>query len=389
MSKSNRTRMPEGIEVRHQKACKTRTGGRCNCRPSYRAKVSGPNGRLTSAWSPSLDAARNWKIDTLASIKNGQWVEPTTQTVRDAAQAFIAGAKDGSVLTRKGTTYAPSARRGYERALNKHVLPVIGDQRLSDVRRADVQKMVDDLRASGLAGSSVRNALDPLRRIFDRAVKRDLVMVSPCDRIEVPHGTGVRERIASPEEAELLIAALPSGEQGIWATAFYAGLRMSELRALRWTDIDLENNIIRVRRSWDDVEAELERGKSEAAARDVMVIDELRPFLLAHKMATGRRDGDLVFGRTADDACVRSTVRSRALRAWKKAKLTPISPHEARHTFGSLIAAAGINVSERQRQMGHASSAMMDRYTHGIDGSIAEAAELLQAYLDRRKRKAS
>ena len=69
----------------------------------------------------------------------------------------------------------------------------------------------------------------------------------------------------------------------------------------------------------------------------------------------------------------RSTIRRRALKGWDAAGLTPITPHEARHTFGSMLAAAGVDAGERQRQMGHASSAMMDRYTHGIDGSVAEA----------------
>ena len=89
-----------------------------------------------------------------------------------------------------------------------------------------------------------------------------------------------------------------------------------------------------------------------------------------------------MFGKTADRAMIRTTIRSRARRAWKAAKLAPITPHECRHTFGSMLAAAGVDVSERQRQMGHASSAMMDRYTHGIDGSVFEATRRLQSYLD-------
>jgi integrase len=157
---------------------------------------------------------------------------------------------------------------------------------------------------------------------------------------------------------------------------------MAELRALRWTDVD--DNVLRVVQTWDDKEREQERGKTRAAVRTVMVISELRPFLLAHKIATGRRGDDLVFGKSAHEAMVRSTIRSRALRAWEAAGLTPITPHECRHTFGSIMAAAGVDVSERQRQMGHESSKMMDRYTHGLDGSVA-AAERVQAFLNEQR----
>jgi len=93
----------------------------------------------------------------------------------------------------------------------------------------------------------------------------------------------------------------------------------------------------------------------------------------------------LVFGRSASRAAERTTIRSRALSAWQAAGLRPITPHECRHTFGSMLAAAGVDVSERQRQMGHASSSMMDRYTHGFDGSITAAGDLLQAWINEQR----
>jgi integrase len=61
-----------------------------------------------------------------------------------------------------------------------------------------------------------------------------------------------------------------------------------------------------------------------------------------------------VFGRTRCDAFVRSTVRARANRAWEAAGLKPLSPHEARHTYASYLAAAGLTPKEAQTAMGHA-----------------------------------
>ncbi len=383
MSKGNGTRLPEGIEVHHKKACRSRAGRRCNCQPSFRAKATTPAGRVTSPRFPTLAAARNWRADTLAAVNAGSFIPPTTVTVREAAETFIEGAREGTILSRKGAPYRPSVVRDYRADLRRHVLPALGNRRLSDVRRGDVQRLVDDLVARGLAPSTVRNAIDPLRRIFDRAVKRDLVPFSPCQHLEMPRGTGRRERVASRDEARALVAALPESERAIWATALFAGLRMSELRALRWCDVDLKAPAIRVTRSWDDVEGPMEGGKTLAAVRTVAMIDELRPILVSHQLATGRRGEDLVFGRTATVAATRTTIRSRALRAWKAAGLTAIAPHECRHTFGSMFAAAGVDTGERQRQMGHTSSAMMDRYTHGLDGSVAAAGHRLQAWLDR------
>lgn len=390
MSKPNGTRASAGIEVYHQKHCRTREGERrrCNCVPSYRGKVTGPEGRIASPWFKTLAAAVNWRIDTLHAINAGTFVQPTAITVREAAAEFIDGIRAEHIHSRRGLPYSPSTVRDYEGDLNRHVLPKLGDLRLSNVRRREVQTLVDDLNRQGLSASTVRNALDPLRRIFGRAVHRELIPFSPCQNVELPSDTGIRDHVATPAEADALIAALPPEDRALWAMLFYAGLRMGEARALRVCDVDLPAKRIRVRGSWDDKEGAQDRGKTNAATRDVTIIEDLRPFLAAHVLSTGRRGDDLIFGRTANEAVTRSTVRSRARRAWKEAKLTPITPHECRHTFGSMIAAAGVDAGERQRQMGHASSAMMDRYTHGLIGSLEAAGEKLQRWLEAQRSEA-
>lgn len=368
---STRKAKPEkGIEAR------TRAGGAT----SYRGHVwsARDQRRIRGPWFPAVAQARHWRLDTLAGLRAGTVRPPVATTLHEAAAEFIDGARDGRVLNRKGERYRPSVIRDYRGDLDRHVLPTLGDRRLSDVRRGDVQDLVDRLVGAGLAPSTVRNALDPLRRIFDRAVKRDVIAFSPCGHLELPRGTGTRDRIATPAEAAALLAALPTPDRAAWATMFYAGLRMGELRGLRARDVDLSADVIHVEQTWDDQEGAQEGTKSgRTIRRTVSLIGELRPILASHVMASGRRGADLLFGRTATVAEDRSTIRRRALAAWKRAGLAPIGPHECRHTFGSMLAAAGIDAGERQRQMGHASSAMMDRYTHGIDGSVAAAGERL------------
>jgi integrase len=114
--------------------------------------------------------------------------------------------------------------------------------------------------------------------------------------VELPAVEGRRDRIASPAEAEQLLAALPEPDRAVYATAMYAGLRLGELRALRCEDIDLDRNVIRVERAWDAIEGVIEP-KSKAGRRTVPVPKALRAHLLRHQMATGRRAG-LIFGRT-------------------------------------------------------------------------------------------
>jgi integrase len=183
-------------------------------------------------------------------------------------------------------------------------------------------------------------------------------------------------------EATALIAAVPPCDRALWATAFYSGLRLGELRALRWEDVDLAAGVIRVERSWDR-QAGPVKPKSAKGTRSVPIASALRDFLVEHKMAT-RRSSGLVFGRSEDQAFDPSTVNDRAYASWKKAKLAKITMHEARHTYASLMIAAGVNAKALSEYMGHSGiSITLDRYGHLMPGSEAEAAGLLDAYLER------
>jgi integrase len=106
----------------------------------------------------------------------------------------------------------------------------------------------------------------------------------------------------------------------------------------------------------------------------------LRERLIAHRLRSGRADG-LVFGngRTPFDD---GQVRRRSVRTWKAAGLDPIGLHECRHTFASLMIAAGVNAKALSTYMGHSSITItLDRYGHLMPGSEEQAAELLDAYL--------
>ena len=91
----------------------------------------------------------------------------------------------------------------------------------------------------------------PLRVIYRRAIDDGVVAVSPVERVRLPAVRGRRERIASREEAAALLEALPADVRVVYAIAFYAGLRLGELRALRWDDVDVTRGVIRVRASMD------------------------------------------------------------------------------------------------------------------------------------------
>jgi integrase len=390
--------MATGVRQRHGNGCNGK--GRCDC--PWRAEVySKRDGCKLRKTLPTQAAAKAWRADKLSAANKGKLRAPTSMTVGQAAEAFMAGARDGSIPTASGTRYKPATLRGYRVGLDKRLLPTLGGMRLSDVERRDVQELANRLTSEGLSASTVQNTLDPLRVIYRRAIRDEEVTADPTERLELRRPDGRRERIADPAEAAALIAAIPEGERALWACAFYAGLRRGELRALRWGDVDLPARVIHVSRGWDAIERE-QSVKSAAGNRRVPILEPLAGELAAHKLRTEGSSDALVFGRTAAEPFNPETVRRNALVAWgwqevpnneadgprtilAKARddaQQPITLHEARHTCASLLIAAGVNAKALSVIMGHATIAMtFDVYGKLMPGGLDEAAAAANAYL--------
>ncbi len=375
--------MAEGIEVRHSRSCGSRAGRRCTCQPGYRVAVYDAIARRkVSKTFRTLAEARRWRATAQTQSAKGVRLSGTSQTLLETAEAFVEGMASGAIRTRAGERYKPSVVREYERSLRLHVLPALGGARLSKIQRRDVQRLADDLLAGGADPSTIRNALKPLQVICRRAIEDGDLAVNPSERLRLPAARGRRERIASPTEAAVLIAALRPEDRALWGCAFYAGLRRGELRALVWDDVDLADGVVRVERSMSG-HGETGGPKSRAGRRGVPIVAALRDLLVEHKLVTGR-DAGLVFGSSAAQPFTPTAVRKRALTAWRRADLDPIGLHECRHTFASLLIAAGVNAKAITAYLGHASiQTTFDLYGHLMPGNENEAVALVDAYLER------
>jgi integrase len=383
MTTSKRSPAHAGIEVRHQTRCRTHTGGqRCNCNPSYRAVAyDARQGRKVQRTFRTHAEAKVWRSDASRAIRDGRLRAARPQTLREAAEAFIEGIEAGTITSRQGAPYKPSSARSYAEAIRLRLLPAFGAHQLADISRRDLQLYVERLGREGVSASRIHNTINPLRAICRRAIDLGDLALSPCAGLRLPAEQGRRERIASPQEAANLIAALSEAQRALWATLFYAGLRLGELQALDWSHIDLDANRIRVERSWDR-KAGFIPPKSKAGRRTVPIPRALRPYLATRRLATGGTG--LVFATRSGKPFNPSNARRDARRAWETAELNDLTPHDCRHTYASLMIAAGVNAKALSTYMGHSSIGVtLDRYGHLMPGNEAEAAGLLDVYLER------
>jgi integrase len=379
----------DGITVRHARSCPAYADGnaRCRCKRSYQAQVwSDPEQKRITRSFPTRAAAKAWRQDALVGLRQGTISAERGPTVREAGDEYVTLARAGIARTRSGDPYKPSAVRGIEEALRLRWYPEVGAARLTEVRRSHIQRIVNGWLAKGLSPSTIRNSMNALRAIYRRALTLDDVMINPTRGVELPAVRGRRERVATAPEAAALIAAAPEEDRALWATAFYAGPRHGELRALEWErHVDLNRNLLVIEAGWDRVEG-LVTPKSRAGVRTIPIIPRLRAELLGHALLTGRREG-LVFGRSAEIPFAPSSVQQRADKAWGSAGLERLTLHDCRHTFASLMIAAQVRANEfnpkvLQRLMGHSSiQVTYDRYGHLFPGSEEAAAAALEAFL--------
>jgi integrase len=392
------SRKPTGITTRHSRRCRSRSGGGCNCEPSYEAWIWSPRDRRkirkTFTGKGALSAAKGWRHDAGSAVRKGTMQAPSRRTLTEAAEAWLEGAKAGAILTRSGTSYKPGVVRGYEADLRRYVLPDLGTHRLAALRRSDLQALVDRLVKAGRSASKIHNVVMPVRVLCRHAIERDEILVNPTTNLRLPVANGRRERVASPQEAAELIEALPEGQRCLWWTAALAGLRRGELRGLRWSDVDLGENVIAVERSWDEKVGPV-APKSRKGTRRVPIPASLRKHLLEQKMRTGRDGEDLVFGSSRARPFTPTHVRKLALAAWEavnverreeeQTELKPIGLHELRHSYVSLMHDAGFSLERIGDYVGHSSAYMTDAYRHLLEGHEAEAAERFEDYLARQR----
>ena len=130
--------MAEGIEVRHARSCVSRDGKRCNCEPGYRAAAyDAISKRKVSKTFRALAEARRWRAGAHTQAAKGVRLAGTSQTLREAAEAFVDGIASGAIRTKTGERYKPSVVREYERSLRLHVLPTLGGAKLAKIQRRD------------------------------------------------------------------------------------------------------------------------------------------------------------------------------------------------------------------------------------------------------------
>jgi integrase len=281
----------------------------------------------------------------------------------------------------------PSTINDYRNALRRYLLPEFGaDTLLHTIDTGRVDAFRERMLAEGrLSRRTIQKVLVLLHGILKRAKRKGWISSNPAEDAErvTVRRTG-EFNVLSPEEVHAVARADGSELFGaIFVTAAFTGLRMGELRALRWSDVDFAKRLVHVRRSYTG--AAFGAPKSQRV-RSVPMSDPVARVL----DGLSRRDvgpDDLVFSPGYDVPFHHDTVRKRFYAALDAAGLgrlrtkdDPIVFHDLRHTFGTLAVQA-FPLSDVKAMMGHADISTTMIYVHHVPRT--DAAARLSELLDR------
>ncbi len=270
------------------------------------------------------------------------------------------GAKYIAHLERLGRKHSTIA--AVEMTLRAHLEPFFAGRALAAITHNNVHDLIAVMEAKGLAPKSIHNYVGTLSAIFGFAThpRRRWASANPCQGIELPVIREATEiRFLDVEEVDALVAAAQPGpfeaiDRALYRTAAMTGLRMGELIALRWRDVDWTAARIRVRQNY--VLGEFGTPKSKRSTRSVPMADEVAGELdRLFKCSAAQGDDDLVFASPMTGTPLDKTAtRRRYRKALKAAHLDEAHRfHDLRHTFGTRMAAAGVSMRTLQEWLGH------------------------------------
>lgn len=272
-----------------------------------------------------------------------------------------------------------STLRTYESLVRKRLIPHFGRIRLSEITPQAIQSYMSSRLSEGMTAKTALNHLVLLKAILKQAVQWDYIVKNPAEYVKRPKIEHREMDFLTPEEIRLFLASVDRSHRALFTTAIMTGMRLGELLALQWGDIDWNSRTIHVSRSV--YSGQLTSPKSRRSIRAIGMSPMLRDALWLHKFDAPASDLDLVFasetGTFLDQANLRNRVFASAL---ARAGMRKIRIHDLRHTFASLLINQGENLKYVQTQLGHASiQTTVDRYGHLMPDAYLGASERLDA----------
>jgi len=275
----------------------------------------------------------------------------------------------------------PTSSRYYGIQLRVHILPTLGDRKLCDFTKGEVQTFLASKRTQGLSASSVHGIRTALSKVLQAAVEWGYLDNNPARGLIVGDRHPAKERLfLTSTQVRTLVGSLSDPCRAIVSLLALKGLRIGELLALRWKHIDTSVGVIRVRETVH--EGSFGTPKTRSSRRDIPISGFAR--VLLEGLSTSATQDDLVFHSRNGAPVNPKNLANRVLRpACRALDLPVVGWHSFRHTHATLLGDSGGSLKTAQALLGHSDvETTLNIYTHAIPESQRVAVERVAEILD-------
>lgn len=328
---------------------------------------------------PRCDAEKRLR-EILTTMDKGTYAPPTKHTVEQLLKDWLAGYCKTKCTMRTCD--------GYESVALLHLIPALGHVPLKNLQPRDIQSHYGNLRQA-LSNRTVLHVHRVLSQALKWAVRQNYIGRNPCELVDVPRAEKtIMNTLSAFEVSVLLEAAQDSYYYPIIYTAVSTGLRRNELLALRWRDVDLDLLSLSVSRTLYKGKGRVEykEPKSEHSRRRVSLTPKLALYLREYRaerewISMPVALDDLVFGDPDGKPIDPSTLSHNFGKLVKRLGLS-VRLHDLRHTYATLMLAAGVHPKIVSEALGHSTVAItLDIYSHVTPGLQEAAAKQLDSVL--------
>ena len=292
-------------------------------------------------------------------------------------------------LQRIRQTRKASTHEGYQQTLTHNIKPILGKLELQAVTREKVKALAMTCLEKGQSPKTVQNIVRCLSSLFSHAVEDNLVAVNPALKPGKFLPKISKRRKIDPLTREEVATLLDTAKMRLpryyplFLCAARTGLRMGELLALQWQDVDWQGRFIEVRRNFTHWQLTTPKsGESRRVDMSRELAQTLKDLLLERQIDAGATGTEIplwVFPSEKGGLLHPHNIRDRVFYGLlTKAKLRRVRFHDLRHTFASLLLQNGESPVYVKEQMGHSSiQVTVDCYGHLIPGGNKQAVDRL------------
>lgn len=297
------------------------------------------------------------------------------------------------------STVKPTTLDGYRWMVNRYWIDSIGHIRLSRLRPEHVQRVMRSMEQRSLSPRTIRQARAILRRALGQAERWGLVTQNAAALTDAPRvgRTAVGDALTASEARLYLNAAKDQALGAACIVAILTGLRMGEVLALRWSDVELDGDsphlLVRgTLKRQKGVGLVVDRPKTDTSAREVALVSEVVEALRSHRVRQNALrlqhgpdwpDGDYIFTTPRGTPVDPSNFRKAHAAVCKSAGIGRRRFHALRHTWATLALAAGVTLEVVSTSLGHASLAITaDVYAHVGKKAKQGAVEAVAAFIE-------